>query len=106
MTIEKAGYFIVGFTRQGNRFRPSDWAERIASVFAHFDAHRRLRYNPLVMPVLRAGVYGLFVASSLANLDPGGFQFVMEFADSHQLQIETAELPVGDLSHDTLPHVA
>lgn len=106
MTIKTAGYFVVGLTRHGNKFRPSDWAERIASVFANFDAHRRLRYNPQVMPALRAGVYGLFVASSLANLDPAGFQYVMEFADSYQLQIETFDQPEGDQSHATLPHVA
>lgn len=106
MTIKQAGYFIAGLTRQGNKFRPSDWMERIAGVFAHVDAHRRLHYNPLVMPMLRAGVYGLFVASSLASLDPGGFQFVMEFADSYQLQIESTDLAEAGQSHATLPHVA
>jgi len=106
MNFEKAGFFIVGLTRQGNKFRPSDWVERIASVFAQFDAERRLRYNPLVMPMLRAGVYGLFVASSLASLDPSGFQYVMEFADNYQLQIETTELPEADQPKDSLPHVA
>ncbi len=106
MAFENAGFFVIGLTRHGTKFRPSDWVERIASVFAQFDAQRRLRYNPMVMPVLRAGVYGLFVASSLATLDPSGFQFVMEFADSYQLQIETAELPEAGQSHDSLPHVA
>jgi hypothetical protein len=106
MTIEKEGYFIVGLTRQGNKFRPSDWVERIAGVFAHFDAHRRLRYSPLVTPMLRVGLSGLFVASSLASVDPAGFQFVMEFADRYQLQIESADQAEVEHSHATLPHVA
>jgi len=106
MTNDKPDVFILGFTRQGNKFRPSDWAERIASLFAQFDANRRLRYNPRVMPILRAGAYGLFVASSLANLDPDAFHYVMEFADNYQLQVEYAEQAEGMQEQATLPYVA
>lgn len=90
MSEHKPGFFILGFTREGKKFRPSDWAERIASLFGHFDSGRRLKYNPRVMPTLRAGAYGLFIASSLANLEPAAFQYVMEFAENFQLQIEHA----------------
>jgi hypothetical protein len=103
MTKETAGHLIVGLTHNGHKFRPSDWVERIASVFARFDADQRLRYNPQVMPVYRDGMYCLFVASSLASQDPAGYQFVMEFVHNYQLQIKSADKPeqqpVSELSN-------
>lgn len=91
MSEHESGFFILGFTQEGKKFRPSDWAERIASLFGQFDGSRRLRYNPGVMPMLRAGAYGLFIASSLAQLEPEAFQYVMQFAENYQLQIEHAD---------------
>ncbi len=46
--------FIMGLTSEGRKFRPSDWAERLAGVMSHFrpggashpGAH--LSYSPLV----------------------------------------------------------
>lgn len=88
MTKENSGHFILGITQKGNKFRPSDWVERIASVFGSFDTSQRLRYNTLVRPAIFEGLRCLFVAGSLAMLDPAGYDFVMEFANSNQLQIK------------------
>ena len=107
MSEHESGFFILGFTQEGRKFRPSDWAERIASLFGHFDGGRRLKYNPRVMPTLRAGAYGLFVASSLANLEPTAFQYVMEFADTFQLKVEQADTGEAIQAQDShLPDVA
>jgi hypothetical protein len=106
MMIETAGYFIVGLTKNGNKFRPSDWVERIAGSFASFDVDQRLRYNPLIMPVQRDGLSGLFVADSLASRNPAGYQFVMEFANSHQLQAKRIGQSEQQLVDITLPNVA
>jgi len=106
MKIETAGYFIVGLTKDGKKFRPSDWVERIAGGFARFGADRRLSYNPLILPVRKDGLSGLFIADSLASVDPVGYQFVMEFADSYQLQVKRIGQSGQQQADITLPNVA
>ena len=61
--------------------------ERIASVFASYDARQRLHYSNMVRPSVYEGLRCLFVAGSLAMLDPAAYSFVMEFASSNHLQI-------------------
>lgn len=87
MTKEQSDCFILGTTQKGNKFRPSDWIERIASVFASYDNGQRLRYSNTVRPSVYEGLRCLFVAGSLAMLDPAAYDFVMEFASSNHLQI-------------------
>jgi len=89
MTIQTAGFFILGFTLQGKKFRPSDWAERIASTYGRFDERQRIHYNPMVMPARYDNQTCLFVAAKLANLDPAGYKFIMEFVRSNQLAVKT-----------------
>lgn len=106
MASEVVGHFVLGMTKNGNKFRPSDWIERIASVFASFGADQRLRYNPLIMPASVDDMPCLFVASSLASADPAAYRFVMEFANSYQLQVKTTEETNQHQARDDLPHVA
>jgi len=84
---EKSDHFILGVTQKGNKFRPSDWVDRIATVFASFDCRQRLCYHRLVHPSIHQGLRCLFVAGSLAMIDPAAYSFVMEFASSNHLQI-------------------
>lgn len=106
MMIETAGYFIVGLTKNGRKFRPSDWVERLAGSFASFDANKRLQYNPLVRPMQMDGLTGLFVADSLANSDEAGYRHVMTFANSYQLQARRLSQPALQQVDITLPNVA
>ena len=82
-----AGQVIFGFSHSGKKFRPSDWIERLASVFASFDTGHRLRYDPSVIPMKVEGQPCLFVADSLAQTDPAAFSYLMDFARSNELQI-------------------
>jgi hypothetical protein len=77
MSQEEAGYFIVGITDNGNKFRPSDWAQRIASVCGCFDERHRLHYNPMLKPIKYDGFHGLFVANRLATLNPDAYNYAM-----------------------------
>jgi len=93
MSIEEGGQLILGISIHGVKFRPSDWSDRIATLFGRFDASRRIRYNPMVMPVRHAGLICLFVACRLVIDDPAAYSFIMDFASSNQLQIiHTGEL--------------
>jgi hypothetical protein len=107
MTQEQTGYCILGITRNGNRFRPSDWVERIATAFASFGSSQRLHYNNLIRPSVYDGLRCLFVATSLAVIDPAGFDFVMDFANSNQLQVKQIGLAqAGKSTAIKLPDVA
>lgn len=104
---EKSGHFILGVTQKGNKFRPSDWVDRIASVFASFDCSQRLCYHRLVHPSIHQGLRCLFVAGSLAMVDPAAYSFVMEFASSNHLQIvEIAQTVETMQASEGLPDVA
>ncbi len=87
MSIQEIGHYIFGINELGNKFRPSDWIERIASAFGSFDSSRRLRYSPSVMPAKYDGQNCLFVASSLATSNPGAYRYIMDFVASNQLKM-------------------
>ena len=91
MLFEESGIIISGITEQGNKFRPSDWVERIASDFASFDK-RKLHYSNLVKPIMHGGEKRLFVANRFSQLNPQGFQFVMEFAMRNHLKVEQVDV--------------
>ena len=41
---------IIGVTKEGKKFRPSDWAERLCGVMSAFGAERKMKYLPHVGP--------------------------------------------------------
>jgi len=92
MNIATTGQLIIGLTHSGDEFRPSDWVHRIAGIFATFDDNQRLRYSPCIIPTWHEGLPGLYIADDLASSDPVGYQFVMDFATSHQLQLKSFHL--------------
>ena len=51
-TQESTTFIIVGLTREGRKFRPSDWAERLCGVMSAFGADHRMSYSPYVRPGL------------------------------------------------------
>jgi hypothetical protein len=52
---------IMGRTRAGKPFRPSDWAERLCSQTATFCNKSKLTYSPYIKPVLAEGVRSVLV---------------------------------------------
>ncbi len=93
MLIEETGNFIFGINENGNKFRPSDWIERIASTFGIFDANRRLSYNPSVKPVKHDGQSCLFVADNLAVINPSAYSYIMGFVTSNSLVVKNTVQP-------------
>ena len=51
---------IVGQTKEGKKFRPSDWAERLYYTVASYGKNGRVIFNPLVItgnhPLQRASL--------------------------------------------------
>lgn len=82
---------IHGVTQEGNRFRPSDWAERLAGVMSQFrpvgSVGGPLTYSPYVVPMVVDGVRCVVVDHRLRDLEPLAWNFVCEFARDNGLQV-------------------
>jgi Protein of unknown function (DUF3579) len=87
MTVETHEFVIVGLTVDGERFRPSDWAERLCGVMSQFGADQRMRYSPYVQPLNIQGVKCVVVDVRLHSLEPLAYQFLQNFAKDNELQI-------------------
>ncbi len=86
---ETEEYVIQGVTNDGRKFRPSDWAERLCSLFATLGPDNRTRYSPHVFPVNRDGQVCVVVNRQLEAADPMAFNFLMGFARDNDLQVTT-----------------
>jgi len=88
-------FLIHGVTESGRRFRPGDWAERLAGVMAQFrppgSAANHLTYSPYVLPVVIDGVRGVVVDQRLRDLEPLAYKFVIDFARDNHLKTEERE---------------
>ncbi len=78
---------IQSLTREGKRFRPSDWVDRICSSYATFGEDRRLRYSPYLKPEMIDGIRCLAVGMHLKTTNPDGFEELMQFAEENNLSI-------------------
>jgi hypothetical protein len=93
-------FIIHGVTLEGQRFRPSDWAERLAGVMSQFrppgSVGGPLTYSPYVVPVLLDEVRCVVVDRRLRELEPLAWKFVAGFAQDNRLQTSETQLDVPD----------
>ncbi len=89
-----AALIIQGITESGGRFRPSDWAERLAGNYARVDWDRRLIYSEDIAPATRDGMVCLVVRGSMARNNPSAYAEVLCFARMNKLVC--IGLPQGD----------
>lgn len=90
--------FILGKTKDGRIFRPSDWSERLAGVMSQFrppgSRGHRLSYSPWCVPTVLDGTRCVVVNAALREHEPMAWDFVMNFArDNHLEVIEACLLP-------------
>jgi hypothetical protein len=78
---------IVGITKSGQAFRPSDWAERLCGCMSLFGDDQRISYSPYLKPILTAGIKCVVIDPRLEHLNPEAFSFLMSFARDNELQI-------------------
>jgi len=84
-------FIIRGITTKGTRFRPSDWADRLAGAFAVIDPNNRTNYSPYVRPTTLHGINCVTVDKKLKAADPSAYQFLQSFAKTNELQTENAD---------------
>ncbi len=87
--------FILGLTRDGKVFRPSDWAERLAGVMSSFrpggaQPGSHLSYSPWCIPTLVGGIKAVVVNRELRNVEPMAWDFVLNFAKDNNLELSEA----------------
>ncbi len=93
---QAAQYLIIyGKTDQGQRFRPSDWAERLAGVLAQYRpigaVYNPWAYSPYASPRRIDGLPCVVIDHRLRDLEPLAWKFACDFASSNNLL--TADLP-------------
>jgi hypothetical protein len=91
-------YIIYGRTQLGQVFRPSDWADRLCSVFAHYDpviARKRIghgahsaAYSKYLMPTLINDIRSVVLDDEIGTMEPQALDFVLNFASDNNLVIE------------------
>ena len=88
-------FVIHGVTESGSRFRPSDWAERLAGNASPFRppgcAGNHLTYSPYVLPVVIDGVRHRGRPAP-ARPGPLAYKFVVDFAHDSHLKTEEREV--------------
>ena len=83
---------IQGVTSDGQAFRPSDWADRLAGVMSPFrpggaQPGSHLSYSPWCVPTVIGGVKCVVVHEDLRQAEPMAWDFVMGFARDNDLQV-------------------
>jgi hypothetical protein len=75
---------IEGITEDGQRFRPSNWAEMMAGTLQD----GRLKYSPLLKPMINAaGNSCVSIDHSLKDTDPQLYNHILQFAAMNRLRI-------------------
>ncbi|MDE2093331.1 MAG: DUF3579 domain-containing protein [Burkholderiales bacterium] len=92
-------FYIQGTTLDGQPFRPSDWAERLAGAMSCFRPEgvqggigAFIGYSPLCVPRLINGVKCVIVNEALRGIEPMAWDFVMNFARDNRLILSEAAL--------------
>ncbi len=83
---------IQGVTATGEKFRPSDWAERLCGMMSVFGEDRQLSYSPYLKPITAAGAACVVVDCKLQVLDPAAYQFLLSFARDNELPMRPGRL--------------
>lgn len=98
MQLTESQILILGLTKAGRPFRPSDWAERLSGVMSTFGTDHRMSYSPYVRPTTVDGVKCVIVDKKLQDIEPRAFNFLMAFARENDLQIKDAAEQKRELS--------
>ena len=82
---------IKGLTKDGGKFRPSDWAERLCGAVASYGPGRRIIFHPHVKLAAIEGIKSVVINAELEQQDEMLFEFLMDFGRENQLQVERRE---------------
>ena len=78
---------IMGQTKEGKKFRPSDWAERLYYTVASYGKNGRIVFNPLVNLNQEDNSKCFVINATLQDKDPMIYDFLLDFAVSNELEM-------------------
>ncbi len=78
---------IMGQTKEGKKFRPSDWAERLYYTVASYGKNGRIVFNPLVNLNQEDNSKCFVINAILQDKDPMIYDFLVDFAVSNELEM-------------------
>lgn len=91
---------IVGVTKDGKTFRPSDWSERLAGAMSAFRPGGSaggiasfIGYSPYCVPRTVDGQKCVLVNEALRNVEVMAWDFVMHFARDNELEVRDVTPP-------------
>ncbi|WP_144395512.1 DUF3579 domain-containing protein [Pleionea sediminis] len=84
---ENEKLIIIGQNESGQKFRPSDWAERLCGGLCTF-RNRRMYYSPLLRPAVIDGIKCVVVSSELQAQHTEMFQYILGFVQENALKTE------------------
>jgi hypothetical protein len=94
-------FLIQGLTKDGRTFRPSDWAERLASAMSCFRPDGGaggigafIGYSPYCVPTQVDGVKCVIVSEALRGIEPMAWDFVTNFARDNELRLAEVSGPL------------
>jgi hypothetical protein len=85
--VDFSKIILKGVTQTGQKFRPSDWAERLCGNLCTF-RNRRMYYSPLLRPAVIDGIKCVIVDRKLGEEHPAILEDVLHFAEHNHLQTE------------------
>jgi Protein of unknown function (DUF3579) len=91
--FENAAEIVIqGITAGGEKFRPSDWADRLCGMMSVFGEDRQLSYSPFLKPVIIAGTTCVVVDRKLEQLDGIAYKFLLSFARDNELAMRPGRI--------------
>lgn len=87
MSYTRRRILVDGITQSGQKFRPSDWAERLSESVSQVGRDHRIHYSPYVEPVLIEGHAGLKIDPYLQEVNPRAYKQIMDFVRDNKLVI-------------------
>ena len=78
---------IEGQTKDGRKFRPSDWAERMSGALSTFGRDQRIHYSPLLKPITVNGLKCVAMDAELKQINPDIYQHIMNFVTRNELKV-------------------
>jgi hypothetical protein len=80
--------YITNVTSTGMKFRPSDWIERVCSLFAAYGPDKRMHYYDMIRPICDdSGTCCLYLSDELRTINPDAYNMVINFAKDNNLVI-------------------
>lgn len=77
---------IESIKKDGSKFRPSDWIERLSDSIGTFESGRPLHFSKKCKPGVVNGEKCLILDDSLEDTNKNAFNYIMDFVKSNNLR--------------------